>query len=598
MYERFNLLDGSHPWRAAVPDGYVDYPARVRGGGRVVYFNFDLAREMELVPANHAPRLTAGLEKAILETFCLQIINEFDQQSGEAFPAKLVKSKPFMATRYLQAQHRDKRGICSGDGRSIWNGFIKTARLTYDVSSRGTGATRLSPGAAIADGPVKTGDGTWGYCCGTADLDEMLGTALMSEIFHRNGLPTERTLTVIDFGDGNSIGVRVSENLIRPAHVFRFLKQGRRAETKSAMDYLIGRQVENRRWKLPAEETKRYRRVLRNIARTYGKLAADLEEEYIFNWLAWDGDNILAHGAILDYGSIRQFAAKHDKYRFDDVDRFSSTLTEQRFWARELVKVFAQAMHFIRTGRKLNLRQFKNARCLKDFDRAFEEQREWRTLWRLGFSPQQIERLRKTGRSEIDDLRRALSFFEEQKIARGMEKLPDGITHKPIFLIRNLLRKLPGFYVNECGGKFGALMEPEEFCKAMAASYASRRDMKLTAARAALAKNFQKCYQRLIAAAGPYEQVLRQVAERSAVINFEQRITGDAIVGAVVELIEAKDRVSRADFQSAMDRFVESQVLIPGEWRPIEADELENGSARSRLLRAMLRQLEECKETV
>src|SRR5689334_1490182 len=54
MYERFEMLDGSHPWRNAAPDGFVDYPARVRGGGRVVYFNFDLARELELIPANHA----------------------------------------------------------------------------------------------------------------------------------------------------------------------------------------------------------------------------------------------------------------------------------------------------------------------------------------------------------------------------------------------------------------------------------------------------------------------------------------------------------------------------------------------------------------
>jgi len=47
-----------------------------------------------------------------------------------------------------------------------------------------------------------------------------------------------------------------------------------------------------------------------------------LEEEYVFNWLSWDGDNMLASGAILDYGSIRQFAAKQDKYRFKDVDRY------------------------------------------------------------------------------------------------------------------------------------------------------------------------------------------------------------------------------------------------------------------------------------
>src|SRR6185436_17245495 len=184
---------------------------------------------------------------------------------------------------------------------------------------------------------------------------------------------------------------------IRPAHIFRFLKQGRREETKAALDFFIQRQVDNKQWKLPANEKDRYRRVLRYIATAYGKLAAILEEEYIFNWLAWDGDNMLASGAILDYGSIRQFAAKHDKYRYDDVDRFSSSLTEQRYWARQTVKVFAQAVRFIETGRKANLRRFDKGRCLGDFDRSFDRERDRRFLWRLGFAPAQISRLLKTG---------------------------------------------------------------------------------------------------------------------------------------------------------------------------------------------------------
>ena len=109
-----------------------------------------------------------------------------------------------MATRYLQSQHKDKRGRTSGDGRAIWNGTVRAGGITFDVSSRGTGATRLSPGAQVAGVPVKTGDASYGYSCGRADLDEMLGTALMSEIFYRSGLPTERTLCVIDFGDGSA----------------------------------------------------------------------------------------------------------------------------------------------------------------------------------------------------------------------------------------------------------------------------------------------------------------------------------------------------------------------------------------------------------
>src|SRR5262249_27737447 len=159
-----------------------------------------------------------------------------------------------------------KRGLTSGDGRGIWNGSVRTHRgITYDISSRGTGATCLSPGAQLANGPVKTGDDSWGYSCGTADLDEGLATAGVGGIFHRDGVPPERRLAVIDFPqEGTAIGVRASPNLIRPAHIFRYLKQGRHAELRASFDYFIERQVRNREWKLPAQGSRRerYRRVL------------------------------------------------------------------------------------------------------------------------------------------------------------------------------------------------------------------------------------------------------------------------------------------------------------------------------------------------
>jgi hypothetical protein len=420
----------------------------------------------------------------------------------------------------------------------------------------------------------------------------------MSEVFHRNGFPTERTLAVIGFDDGTAIGVRAAPNLIRPAHIFRYLKQGRHTEMKAALDYFIARQAENGEWTLPRQPRERYRRALTHLARAYGKLAGICEEEYIFNWLSWDGDNMLASGAILDYGSIRQFAAKHDKYRYDDVDRFSTTLREQRHWARELVKVFAQACHFARTGRKLNLSHFKNARCLKQFDEWYEREREFRTLWRLGFTPEQIETLRERGRSEITDLRRAFSFFEEVKVARGIEKLSDGFTHNPVFLIRNLLRELPAFYLNECNAQLGAMMDPERFCQTMAASYASRRDLRMTATRNARAKNFQKCYQRLISVVGPYERILQQIVERTAVINYEHRMTGNGVICAVDEIIKLKDDVRPSDVQAAMDAFIESQILIPSEHKPVAPDDLQSPTAKMRLLKSMLNALQECKETI
>src|SRR5688500_4399202 len=244
MYEKFKELDGTHPWRNVSPDGYVDYRARYRPQGRVLFFNFPLAKEMGLIADDHPSSINKDLEQVILDTFSLRIINEYDLEHGTKFPPDSVRPKPFMATRYLQTQHRNKQGKTSGDGRSIWNGCLRNDNLTFDISSRGTGATILSPGAVEAQTVVATGDTTYGYASGLAELDEMLGSAVMSEIFYRQGIPTERCLAVIGFPDAPAVGVRSAPNLIRPAHMFRYLKQNRHSELKASVDYFIDREVE------------------------------------------------------------------------------------------------------------------------------------------------------------------------------------------------------------------------------------------------------------------------------------------------------------------------------------------------------------------
>ena len=159
----------------------------------------------------------------------------------------------------------------------------------------------------------------------------MLASAVISEIFYRENIPTERFLAVIEYKNKTAIGVRTAPNLIRPAHIFRYLKSGSWEETKASFDYFIKRQKRNRVINFPLRGKQHYLNTLDYLSQTYAKLAAVMEEEYIFNWLAWDGDNMLASGGILDYGSIRRFAAKHNKYRYEDVDRFSTCLSEQRF---------------------------------------------------------------------------------------------------------------------------------------------------------------------------------------------------------------------------------------------------------------------------
>ena len=48
-----------------------------------------------------------------------------------------------------------------------------------------------------------------------------------------------------------------------------------------------------------------------------------------------------------------------------------------------------------------------------------------------------------TAKKEVEEFHRSLAYFEDsQKVSKGIEKLSDGITHKPVFLIRNVLRQL------------------------------------------------------------------------------------------------------------------------------------------------------------
>ena len=63
---------------------------------------------------------------------------------------------------------------------------------------------------------------------------------------------------------------------------------------------------------------------------------------------------------------------------------------------------------------------------------------------------------------------------------KGIEKLPDGFTHSPVFLIRNLLRLLPAYYVAQTISRAddtSAYMPEDIFCRIMAASYVGKRDL-------------------------------------------------------------------------------------------------------------------------
>ncbi len=562
-YRRFRALDGSHPWKRAVPAGYIDYAARRRHGGEVVYFNFALAREMGLLPARHPDALTPGLRSAILDAFALVIINEWDIEHGTQVPARDLLPGTYMATRYLQLQHPDKRGRTSGDGRSVWNGCVTHRGVTWDVSSCGTGVTRLCPATANERRFFKTGNRYASYGCGTAALAEGLSAALMSEIFHRNGIETERVLAVLEFEHGGAIAVRASRCLLRPSHFFVHSKVGDLRSLRAASELFVARRESNGEWPR-CRGAERWNHMADEIARTFARIAAVFESEYVFCWLDWDGDNVLANGGIIDYGSVRQFGLFHREYRFEDVDRMSTTIPEQRRKARRIAQNFAQIRDFLITGRKRPLAEFRRDRVLALFDREFERTRERLFVHKVGYPTVLQDRLLAQARSEVRRLRRVHAWFERARSSRGPHRVPDGLSWNAVYCTRDLLRELPARLLARGRG-----LPAEEILRIASSSYASRRDRAVTPHRARQACELQRAWRALLARAAeladcPPEALLGEVARRASILNPHARITGDSVDFITERLLRKRRRLTTRQLHRVIDRFVRSQELEPG----------------------------------
>lgn len=563
-YDAFHQLDGNHPWMQVIPDGFVAYRVRELQSGEVAYFNFPLAKEMGLIPSDHPHSMNEELKNRLIQTFSIQIINEYDELSKRRIDPKTIKPNKYMASRYLQLQHPGRSGKTSGDGRGIWNGVIKHRGQIWDVSSRGTGVTCLAPGAVEANKPLKTGTGEFGYGCGLAEIDELYGAAILAEIMHLQGIQTERVLCVIDLGKGYGIGVRAGLNLLRPAHIFMYLKQNRLIELKNSVDYFIQRQLTNGAAKYRDRGTAKYDDMVREIGRSFAEFTAKLDIDYVFAWLDWDGDNVLASAGILDYGSVRQFGLRHDRYRYDDVERFSTNLNEQRMKARLLVQVFAQIADYIKTGKKKPLKSFSKHSAVQDFNRHFADYRAHRLLYRIGFNANQRANILAVP-GLFDQFDKQFSYFERAKISGKISKVADGINHPALFNLRNILRALPEFYLKN--GSLDANMDDVEFYKLILSSFAKQKDTKPREKHIRHIREFQRLYKQLLKASTQSQKpniVLKGICDRAKKLNGEDRLTGNALIQIVFEIMsQIKKGMNIDQVQTIIDQLVYSYSGLP-----------------------------------
>lgn len=564
-YSSFGRINGEHPFKDQVPQGRVEYKARYKKGGKVSFFNFALAKEMGLIPKNHPHELNPELEKEILQTFSIVIINEYDLINNVKFDESEILPNTFMATRYLQLQHPDKMGRTSGDGRSIWNGSIRNNGITWDVSSCGTGATKLSPACNLNKKFYQTGDPSISYGCGLSEVGEGLETLFFSEVLAQNGFKTERILTIIEHEKGLGINVRANPNLMRPSHFFGHLKQSNLTTLKQVTDYYIQRQVENKAWSQTTfkNEKEKYQYLATQVAKSFAEASAKFEDEYIFCWLDWDGDNILMDGGIIDYGSIRQFGLFHAEYRYDDVERFSTSILEQRQKARYIVQCFAQIADFLITKKKKSLSHFKNHPTLQYFDSYFHECKDRNLTQKIGFKKNHQDLLMKNHRAVVSKFRKAFSYFERSKAKRGMYKVADGITRDAIFCMRDILREIPQLQLTK-----GKHLTPEEFMEVIKSSYAKRSDLKITDLRKKQIQRFQNGYMALVHAVEketntPKNQLLLELTMRASVINKYDRVTGDSISFIVQKVQKLRPKLNPVELFELSKQFTFYQNLNP-----------------------------------
>lgn len=557
-YGAFQQINGQHPWKYAVPNGFIDYEARVLRRSKVVYFNFALAKEIGLIPKDHPHSLNKDLEHTLVETFALRIINEYDQLTGAKFSKKDLKQNRYMATRYLQLQHNSKAGTTSGDGRSIWNGqFLAADGAAWDLSSCGTGVTRLSPGAVHEGRPVRTGEKLISYGSGLADVDEGLTAAILSESFHARGVHTERTLVVLEGPEGYGINVRAARNLLRPSHLFLHLKQGNQLTLKSALDFYIARQLHSRQWSAAPREQEKYDHFLEHVATRYGEFVARLEDEYVFCWLDWDGDNMLMDGGIIDYGSIRQFGLCHHRYRYDDVERFSTNIKEQKRKARYLVQTFVQLVDFVRTGQKKELGAFAGSAYLEKFDRVYRRLQLDLLLKRVGLSGAQRKRLLRRNLALVEEFEHVYRFFERKDTGRGIRRTSDGVNDPAIFCTRTLLRELPRRLLLD-----DKSLSTFDFLSLLQTPYLTKKEMRRESFYQAPVRKFQELYLELLRQAHRGSSLRRAVLETAMRASQENRTgyaTGDAIIYVAEYLLGKRKQLSRNEFVRLVDAFVAQQ---------------------------------------
>lgn len=301
--------------------------------------------------------------------------------------------------------------------------------------------------------------------------------------------------------------------------------------------------------------------MLDQVVEEFARFAANMERDYVFAWMDWDGDNVLAQAGIIDYGSVRQFGLRHDQYRYDDVERYSTNLNEQRQKARMMLQAFAQMVDFLETKEKKTLVNFKNSLALKKFDELFQTSLLERFVWQLGFPKNYQRILMNKHQALVKKLYKAHVDLERKKTYRKLHAVADGLNRPAILNMRSAIAEYPKKLLSE------ETLSERELFRLLLAQSASQKDRKLSDGLKGKLRRWQSLYRKVLEAVSSHQSLkplLEVMAPRAASINREDRVTGNALIGIVDEIMTFDKKNSDAGkIQAIIEEFIDHQTLNP-----------------------------------
>jgi hypothetical protein len=197
------------------------------------------------------------------------------------------------------------------------------------------------------------------------------------------------------------------------------------------------------------------------------------------------------------------------------------------------------------------------------FNPHFSQFRSQRLLYRMGFNEVQRQRILQK-KNLFEKFDRVFSYFERAKIRGSTQKVADGVNHPALFNMRAILRALPEYYRH---GGLDRDFPAQQFYRTMLSGFAKHKDLRMGEKHERQIRRFQSLYKQLIyVAAGKQspKELLNGICQRSQKLCREDRITGNALINIVDEILtHEKKGMPSSQIQNIIDQLILQHLDYP-----------------------------------